>query len=112
MHSADGRGEFIAKDRGLAMCDAQFPETRGNACASSLQAETTFPVAPTACLKITPGEESFAPEGADDATVSKINRGPTDGPTSPCSERATKSFAMDTKWHWQTRDPCRAPSFR
>ena len=68
-----GDNEFIASDRGLAMCDPCLPASRGNAWASSPRAETTFPVGPTACLKITPGAESFSVEHADSATVAEIN---------------------------------------
>lgn len=65
--------EFIANDRGLAMWDQNLPETGGNAWMSSPQAETTVPVGPTACLKITPGRESFKVEPADAALVAEIN---------------------------------------
>ena len=65
--------EFIANDRGLAMWDPNLPETRGNAWMSSPQAETTVPVGPTKCLKITPGRESFKVEPADAALVADIN---------------------------------------
>ena len=49
------------------------PRRRGNMWASSAQAETTVPVGPTACLKITPGKESFKVELADAALVADIN---------------------------------------
>ena len=65
--------EFVANDRGLAMWDPELPETRGNAWMSSPRAETTFPVGPAACLRITLGQESFAVEQAEAATVASIN---------------------------------------
>jgi hypothetical protein len=66
-------GEFIASDRGLAMWDPNLPPQRGNAWASSPQAETAIPVGPKVCLKITPGAEGFAVERADKQTVDAIN---------------------------------------
>lgn len=65
--------EFIVNDRGLAMWDPNLPETGGNAWMSSPQAETTVPVGPTACLKITPGRESFTVEPADATLVADTN---------------------------------------
>jgi len=65
--------EFVANDRGLAMWDPALPAKRGNAWASSPEAQTTFPVGPGACLKITPGSESFSVEQVDAATVAGIN---------------------------------------
>ena len=67
------QGEFIASDRGLAMWDPNLPPQRGNAWGSSPQAETTVPVGPKVCLKITPGAEGFAVESADAQTVDEIN---------------------------------------
>jgi hypothetical protein len=65
--------EFIANDRGLAMWDPTLPTQRGNAWASSPQAETTVPVGPNACLRITPGAEGFAVESAGEQSVDAIN---------------------------------------
>lgn len=51
------------------MRDPRLPASQGNAWASSPHAETTFPVGPTACLKITPGAESFNVDRADHRTA-------------------------------------------
>ena len=68
-----GNSEFVTSDRGLAMWDPQLRASRGNAWESSPAAETTVPVAPNACLKLTPGAGGFAMEHVDTATVGTIN---------------------------------------
>ncbi|MBE2318399.1 DUF4238 domain-containing protein [Solirubrobacter sp. CPCC 204708] len=65
--------EFIENDRGMAMWDPNLPATRGNMWASSATAETTVPLAPGACLKLTPGGSRYAVASADTATVDAIN---------------------------------------
>ncbi len=67
------QGESIANDRGLAMWDPNLPMQRGNARASSSQAETTVPVGPKVCLNLTPDVESFAVESGTRQTVHAIN---------------------------------------
>jgi hypothetical protein len=65
--------EFIENDRGLAMWDPNLPATRGNMWESSATAETTVPLAPYVCLKLTPGDSGYAVMPADAATVDAIN---------------------------------------
>jgi hypothetical protein len=65
--------EFIENDRGLAMWDPNLPGTRGNMWESSATAETTVPLGPYACLKLTPGDSGYAIALADLATVNAIN---------------------------------------
>jgi hypothetical protein len=65
--------EFIENDRGLAMWDPNLPATRGNMWESSATAETTVPLAPGACLKLTPGDSRYAVVPADAPTVDAIN---------------------------------------
>ena len=65
--------EFIENDRGMAMWDPNLPATRGNMWESSATAETTVPLAPGACLKLTPGGSRYAVASADAATVDAIN---------------------------------------
>ena len=65
--------EFIENDRGLAMWDPNLPGTRGNMWESSATAETTVPLAPNVCLKLTPGDSGYAVVPADTATVNAIN---------------------------------------
>jgi hypothetical protein len=65
--------EFIENDRGLAMWDPNLPATRGNMWESSATAETTVPLAPYVCLKLTPGDSGYAVLPADAATVNTIN---------------------------------------
>lgn len=65
--------EFVASDRGLSMWDPELPKARGNAWVSSPRAETTFPAGPAACLRITPGHESFVVQQVDPETVASIN---------------------------------------
>jgi uncharacterized protein DUF4238 len=65
--------EFITSDRGLAMWDSQLPASRGNAWESSPAAETTVPVAPNACLKLTPGAGAFSVRPVNATTVDPIN---------------------------------------
>ncbi len=65
--------EFIENDRGLAMWDPNLPATRGNMWESSATAETTVPLAPHVCLKLTPGDSGYAVMPADAATVDAIN---------------------------------------
>ncbi|TML00268.1 MAG: DUF4238 domain-containing protein [Actinobacteria bacterium] len=69
-----GRSELVTSDRGLAMWDAHLPASRGNAWESSPAAEATVPIAPSACLKLTPGTGGFAVEEADAATVQALNK--------------------------------------
>jgi hypothetical protein len=57
--------EFVENDRGLA--------TRGNMWESSATAETTVPLAPSVCLKLTPGDSGYAVVPADASTVNAIN---------------------------------------
>jgi hypothetical protein len=66
-------GEFVASDRGLAMWDPALPERRGSAWESSAQAETTIPVAPDTCLRITPGSEGFAVATVEQGVVDEVN---------------------------------------
>lgn len=47
-------GEFITNDRGLAMRDPDLCPGQGHAWESSPPSETTSPVAPNACIKLTP----------------------------------------------------------
>lgn len=65
--------EFIENDRGLAMWDPNLLGTRGNMWKSSATAETTVPLAPNVCLKLTPGDSGYAVVPADAATVNTIN---------------------------------------
>lgn len=65
--------DFVASDRGLAMWDPALPAHRGNAWESSARAETTIPVAPDACLRITPGKGRFAVATAGRTVVDEIN---------------------------------------
>jgi hypothetical protein len=65
--------EFIENDRGLAMWDPNLPATRGNMWESSATAETTVPLAPHVCLKLTPRDSGYAVMPADAATVDAIN---------------------------------------
>jgi hypothetical protein len=65
--------EFIENDRGMAMWDPNLTATRGNMWESSATAETTVPLAPGACLKLTPGDSRYAVASADAATVDAIN---------------------------------------
>ena len=58
--------EFIANDRGLAMWDPHLPESRGNMWASSPAAETTVPIAPNVCLRLTPGGSGYGDPFARD----------------------------------------------
>jgi hypothetical protein len=65
--------EFIENDRGMAMWDPNLPPTRGNMWESSATAQTTVPLAPGACLQLTPGDSRYAVASADAATVDAIN---------------------------------------
>lgn len=65
--------EFIENDRGLAMWDPDLPPTAGNMWMSSQTAETTVPVAPNVCLKLTPGGSCYTVEPADRTMVDEIN---------------------------------------
>jgi uncharacterized protein DUF4238 len=66
-------GEFITNDRGLAMWDPSLRPAQGNAWESSADAETTVPIAPTVCLKLTPGAERFGVETAGAESVTEVN---------------------------------------
>lgn len=66
-------GEFVTNDRGLAMHDPDLRDGRGHAWESSPRAETTFPVAPNACLKLTPGIAGFSVQQATADEVVEIN---------------------------------------
>jgi hypothetical protein len=66
-------GEFVTNDRGLAMHDPDLRDGQGHAWNSSPRAETTFPVAPNACLKLTPGNAGFSVQQATADDVVEIN---------------------------------------
>lgn len=67
-------GEFITSDRGLAMYDP-FPQNpwTGNGWISSDNAQTTIPLAPDACLLLTPKEPGRAVMEVDQAAVDGVN---------------------------------------
>jgi hypothetical protein len=67
------RGEFVTNDRGLAMHDPDLRDGQGHAWSTSSRAETTFPVAPNACLKLTPGNAGFSVQQATADEVIEIN---------------------------------------
>jgi hypothetical protein len=67
------RGEFVTNDRGLAMHDPELRDGQGHAWSSSPAAETTFPVAPNTCLKLTPGNAGFSVRQATADDVVEIN---------------------------------------
>jgi len=66
-------GEFITNDRGLAMHDPDLRSAQGHAWESSPRAETTFPVAPNACLKLNHGNAGFSVQQATADEVVQIN---------------------------------------
>jgi Protein of unknown function (DUF4238) len=99
--------EFITSDRGIAMWDPQLPASRGNAWESSPAAETTVPVAPSACLTLTPGTGAFAVRHVDAAAVDTINLR-----TYGWAEQTifgTSEYVLRTVHQAATSDPRRVP---